>query len=289
MNIKENNSFHDSLEKIAKQHLQIVDAVAKYSISEQTQLTNYIKSITPALTAIINNSAYQELLASTSRISELIKENLSPQLKDITNATYDSLSKCDFSALKTLQGSLAGIDFSHLNVDAIDFTDNGSIVYESEAYTPDEVNSSISELVFKASTGTIEFSDVKKHPKLSISLIILMYVVFNLLVPYIFSSAMQYITENYFSNKAEIAENDYSNFRIITADVLNVRRNHSTDSDVIGNLYYLNVVKVIDTAPYWLKVEYKDVTNNIQITGWICTKYTADFSQETENLQKFTN
>jgi len=94
--------------------------------------------------------------------------------------------------------------------------------------------------------------------------------------------------------KAEILryilpENDYNNFRIITTDVLNIRREHSTNSDIIGKLYYLNVVKVIDSYPYWLKVEYRDINNDIKITGWICTKYTADFSQETENLLKLNN
>ncbi len=156
-------------------------------------------------------------------------------------------------------------------------------------YTPEEVNSTTSELVLKASTGTMEFSDIKKHPIISVSLILIMYIIFNLIIPDIFSSAKQYIKENYFSNKVEVSENDYNNFRIITTDVLNIRREHSTNSDIIGKLYYLNVVKVIDSYPYWLKVEYRDINNDIKITGWICTKYTADFSQETENLLKLNN
>ncbi len=283
MNIKEYNSFHDSLEKIA-------DIFAKNSIAiQQTQLNRYLKSITPALTSIVNNAEYQQLLANTSRLSEIINKNLSPQLKSITNVTYDSLSKCDFSALKILQKSIFSINISDLKIDSLDFADSGNIIYENETYTPEEVNSTTSELVLKASTGTMEFSDIKKHPIISVSLILIMYIIFNLIIPDIFSSAKQYIKENYFSNKVEVSENDYNNFRIITTDVLNIRREHSTNSDIIGKLYYLNVVKVIDSYPYWLKVEYRDINNDIKITGWICTKYTADFSQETENLLKLNN
>lgn len=290
MNIKEYNSFHDSLEKIAKQQLKLADIFAKNSIAiQQTQLNRYLKSITPALTSIVNNAEYQQLLANTSRLSEIINKNLSPQLKSITNVAYDSLSKCDFSALKLLQKSIFSINISDLKIDSLDFADSGNIIYENETYTPEEVNSTTSELVLKASTGTMEFSDIKKHPIISVSLILIMYIIFNLIIPDIFSSAKQYIKENYLSNKVEVSENDYNNFRIITTDVLNIRREHSTNSDIIGKLYYLNVVKVIDSYPYWLKVEYRDINNDIKITGWICTKYTADFSQETENLLKLNN
>jgi len=268
MNIKEYNSFHDSLEKIAKQQLKIADIFAKNSIAiQQTQLNRYLKSITPALTSIVNNAEYQQLLANTSRLSEIINKNLSPQLKSITNVAYDSLSKCDFSALKLLQKSIFSINISDLKIDSLDFADSGNIIYENETYTPEEVNSTTSELVLKASTGTMEFSDIKKHPIISVSLILIMYIIFNLIIPDIFSSAKQYIKENYLSNKVEVSENDYNNFRIITTDVLNIRREHSTNSDIIGKLYYLNVVKVIDSYPYWLKVEYRDINNDIKITG----------------------
>ena len=290
MTIKEYNSFHNSLENMIKQQLQIADIVAKNSIAErQTQLVNNLKAITPVITSIINNSAYEKLLINTSRLAETINKNLSPHLINITNSTYDKLLKCDFSALTTLQKSISNLNISDLNIASIDFNENGNITYENETFTPEEINNNTSELVLKASTGTMEYSDIKKHPIISLSLILIMYIIFNLIIPDIFSSAKQYIKENYFTNKTEISENDYNAFRIITTDVLNVRRNHSTDSDIIGKLYYLNVVKVINSYPYWLKIEYKDVNSNVQITGWISTKYTADFSQETENILKLNN
>ncbi len=285
MNINEYNSFHDFLEKIAKQQLQIANIVAQSAISiQQSQLNIYIKSITPALTSLINSLEYQQLLFSTSHLAEILNKTLSSQLKSITNVAYDNLLKCDFSALKSLQQSILNINITNLKIDSLNFTNSGNIIYENEEYTPEQVNSTTSELVLKASTGTMEFSDIKKHPVKAISLLIIIYIIFSLVIPEIFSSSIQYIKANYFSDKSTISESDYTNFRIVTADVLNVRRNHSTDSDIIGKLYCLNVVKVIETYPYWLKIEYKDVNNNIQITGWICKKFTMDFSHETENL-----
>lgn len=288
MNIKEYNSFHNSLEKIAKQHLQITDIIAKNSITnQQLQFINNIRAITPNLSSIINNSTYKQLYIKTSYLAEKLNKNFSPLLINITSSTYDKLLKCDFSTLKSLQDNISNINISDLSV--FDFTNTGNVIYENETYTSDEINNSISDFILKVSTGTMDYSDVKKYPKLSISFLIIMYIILTLIIPDIYSSAKQYIKENYFSNKSEVSANDYHNFQIITTDNLNVRRHPSTDSDIIGHLYYLNVVKVIDSCPYWLKIEYTDTSNNIQITGWISKKYTTDFSHETEKLFKSTN
>lgn len=290
MNIKEYNSFHESLEKIAKQQLQIANLVSNSKIvNQQAQLSKYIKFITPTLTSFVNSAEFQQLLANTSRLTEAINKNIYPQLKNIINEAYKSLSKCDFSELKSLQKSIFNINISDLKINSLDFTDNGNIIYENETFTPEEINCSTSELVLKASTGTMDFLDIKKHPVKSVSLLLIMYIIFNLIIPDIYSSSKQYIKNNYFTTKTEIVEEDYNKFRIVTTDILNVRKDHSTNSDIIGKLYHLNVVKVIDTYPYWLKIEYKDVNNDIQITGWICTRYTADFSQEAKNIFKLTN
>ena len=53
--------------------------------------------------------------------------------------------------------------------------------------------------------------------------------------------------------------------------------------------YLENVIKIIDSKPYWLKVEYIDTENNVHLTGWISKKYTKDFSEETEKLLNINN
>ena len=184
MNIKECNSFYDSLEKLAKQNFAIADAVAKSSIIEQqTRLINNLKIITPAITSIINNSAYEQLLINTSRLAETINKNLSPHLINITNSTYDKLLNCDLSTLTALKKAIFDLNIPDLNINSIEFKENGNITYENETFTPEEINSNTSELVLKASTGTLDFSDIKEHPMMSITLLIIFYILFTLIIP----------------------------------------------------------------------------------------------------------
>ena len=290
MNINDYNSFHSSLGKLIKQQQTLVDMVAKsYTSDQHARLINNLKSITPALTSIINSSAYQQLVASSSRLSEVINKNLSMPLINITNSTYDTLLKSDFSALKTLQKTISNLNISDINFDNLDFNENGNITYESEIFTPEQINSATSELVLKASTGTIDYSDIKEHPISSVSFLLICYIIFTLIIPDIYSIIKKYIKENYLNNKNTITEKDYNNFRIVTVETLNIKSKPFTNSDIIGKLHYLNVVKIIETCPYWLKIEYKDSTNKIQLTGWISKKNTVDFSQEAKNLLNLKN
>lgn len=284
------NNLNKSLQNLIKMEQEILNTALKSIIPIQdTILNNSLKAFTSSMSYIINNSAYQQMLENTTYLSSIIVDNLSSQLKNLTDIVYKNLLNSNYTTLQTLQETIINSNIKDLNLDAIDINENGSISYEGETFTSADIDRSSTELLVKASTGTIDYSDIKKHPKLAISLIIVFYILFNLVLPDLYTSAKQYVKDTFFSNKPNITEDDYANFRIVIANVLNVRRNHSTESDIIGTLYYLNVVKVIETYPYWLKIEYIDSENNIQITGWISKKYTADFSKETENLFNFNN
>ena len=108
-------------------------------------------------------------------------------------------------------------------------------------------------------------------------------------VPYI----VQRMAEAVFSEEGQkqIGENVsvYMKNAKLISDTLNVRKQPSTSSDIIGKLYYLNVVKIIESKPYWLKVEYVDLENDVHLTGWISKKYAKDFSKETEKLLNIDN
>lgn len=283
MDINKYDSFQNSLRQIAEQQLKIADIVSKNLCSLDVTL----KPITTALSSFLNSPEYQQLITTTSRLTETFSKNIAPQLKTLTDNTYKILLNYDFSVLRNLQNTLN--HFDTLNIDSLDVNDNGDITYENETFKSDEIQKNTSELLAKAATGTLDYTDIKHHPVLTISLALIFYIIFNLIIPDIYSSAKQYIKDNYFSAVNEIQDVDYHDFRIITTDILNVRRNPATDADIIGKLYYLNVVKVIDSCPYWLKIEYADTTNNIQITGWISKKYSTDFSQESEKILKLNN
>lgn len=282
MKYYEYNKLYQTIENIIKKQEHLESIVAKSVIPLQNSALNtYLKSITTSLNPIINDLKYQQIIDNMSHISNIIIQN---NIEDITSIIYNSLKTCNYDTLQKLQNVFTDSDISNISLENITSSENGSVSYENNTFSLDEIKDNTSELLLKASTGTIEYSDIIKNPGLVIPLIIIFYIIFTLIIPDLYNAAKKYVKDTYFSDKAQIVEEDYKNFRIVTTDVLNVRRNHSIESDIIGNLYYLNVVKILETYPYWIKIEYLDSTNNIKITGWISKKYTSDFSQETENL-----
>lgn len=285
-----NNSFNKSFQNLIKMEQKILNSYFQNIISIQdTIINNSLQTLTSSMTHMINNIAYHQLMENTNYLSSIVVDTLSSQINHLTDIVYKNLLNSNYTTLQTLQEIFINYNIKDLNLDAIDINENGSISYDGETFTDNDIDISSSELLIKASTGTMDYSDIKKHPRLAISLIIVFYILLNLVLPDLYTSAKQYIKDNFFSNKSNVSEDDYANFRIVIVDVLNVRRDHSTESDIIGKLYYLNIVRVIETYPYWLKIEYIDSKNNIQITGWISKKYTSDFSKETENLFNLDN
>ena len=290
----QNYNYNDNLNKflvtLNKIEQNLLNSYFQNIISMQSTVINQsLQELSSIITNIINNHAYHQLIENTNYLSSIVDDSLSSQIKHLTDIVYKNLLNSNYTTLQTLQKIFINYNIKDLNIDAVDINENGSISYRGETFTDNDIDKSTSELLIKASTGTMDYSDIKKHPKLAISLIIVFYILLNLVLPDLYTSAKQYIKDNFFSNKSNISEDDYANFRIVIADVLNVRRDHSTESDIIGKLYYLNIVRVIETSPYWLKIEYIDSKNNIQITGWISKKYTSDFSKETENLFNLNN
>lgn len=290
----QNYNYNDNLNKflvtLNKIEQNLLNSYFQNIISMQSTVINQsLQELSSIITNIINNHAYHQLIENTNYLSSIVDDSLSSQIKHLTDIVYKNLLNSNYTTLQTLQKIFINYNIKDLNIDAVDINENGSISYGGETFTDNDIDKSTSELLIKASTGTMDYSDIKKHPKLAISLIIVFYILLNLVLPDLYTSAKQYIKDNFFSNKSNISEDDYANFRIVIADVLNVRRDHSTESDIIGKLYYLNIVRVIETSPYWLKIEYIDSKNNIQITGWISKKYTSDFSKETENLFNLNN
>lgn len=75
--------------------------------------------------------------------------------------------------------------------------------------------------------------------------------------------------DNYFNEKC----------RIVDVTELNVRESYSKDSKIIGKLYYLQLVKELEKVPYWTKIEYIDIENDIKIIGWVSTRCIKSYNQ----------
>lgn len=71
----------------------------------------------------------------------------------------------------------------------------------------------------------------------------------------------------------EINKNSISNYRIVTADLLNVREAPSRKSGKMGLLELNTPVILHETKKDWSSVEYKDESNQVYIKGWVFTRY----------------
>lgn len=76
---------------------------------------------------------------------------------------------------------------------------------------------------------------------------------------------------------ASIDSNVLSDFRYVSADVLNVRYSASTKAQTIGYLHFGYAVIVIDRQKSWTLVEWNDPDSEIRITGWVFSRYLAKF------------
>ena len=82
--------------------------------------------------------------------------------------------------------------------------------------------------------------------------------------------------------KKEVIRNTHSilntsriitNYRIVTADVLNVRQSNSTKSRVIAYTFFGEIVEVVNKKRNWCLIRRYDTTSETYIQGWVFTRY----------------
>ncbi|MCL1164444.1 SH3 domain-containing protein [Shewanella chilikensis] len=66
-------------------------------------------------------------------------------------------------------------------------------------------------------------------------------------------------------------------FRYISADILNVRYSATQKSETIGYLRFGYAVVVIEKQRNWTLIEWNDPDSDVQITGWVFSRYLAKF------------
>ena len=136
------------------------------------------------------------------------------------------------------------------------------------------------------------FSEYFTRLPLTIQMVIF-YILIHVLLPQINSISANLITphvEKYLSsstdqNKLKIkeiksigssAEFDTSNLRFITGANVRLRSKPRTDSNIIDDLKFGQVVTVLDKKKNWIKVSYSYEDDEVLI-GWVFTRYTAKF------------
>lgn len=298
-------SFANTLSNITTSINPIVDKVAtvNYSAISSTMLSfaDTLSSVTTSILPIIekisttNFSAINNTMLSFVNTLSNINTSISPIIEKIATVNYSAISSSLLSfEQELLKLSINKSDFekfienfqnliSSMNIDDLDIED---VSVEDTI----QVKTSSLEMIEKIATGTLDYSDVKNNRPLVYSLIMLL-AVFNLIIGYIFSKGADYIIDG--SNSHSMTEEQSLqsissiNLRIVIADVLNVRKEPSTRSDVVGKLSNFDVVKVINEQPYWFEIEYIDMSDNLTKTGWIAKKYTTDYYDTLGNYLEY--
>ena len=64
-----------------------------------------------------------------------------------------------------------------------------------------------------------------------------------------------------------------SGFKIVSVEMLNVRRGKSINSSVVGALYLGDIVEVIEKGRKWTLVEWRGTEDNTSLKGWVFSRY----------------
>lgn len=76
---------------------------------------------------------------------------------------------------------------------------------------------------------------------------------------------------------ASVDDSVLTDFRYVSADVLNVRYSASRKAETVGYLHFGYAVIVVDRQKSWTLVEWSDPESEIRIRGWVFSRYLAKF------------
>lgn len=132
-----------------------------------------------------------------------------------------------------------------------------------------------------------KWSEIKaKHPLITSAIVYIIGVIIGMRIESFFTQdSNQYYIKNYVTTNINIVECEekiefINNAKYVAAENLNVRQGPGKEFDVVASLKYGDVIKVEDKTKYWTKVEYKDVENDVNIKGWVYTRYITGFNPE---------
>lgn len=236
---------------------------------------------TNSLTNAMHTTTYFE---HYSNLLGIISANSTFNVSDNTLSSWidDIYRNIDWNTYPTFAQNLENV-MTQINDEDIKI-DNTEI---EEKLKSDEGQKKSKSLIQKVLRGTLTDEDYKNNP----FAIYMIRVIFWILATFgacLLGDFYQFVKEsiktNYYLQQEPPDQINYQNYRYITADVLNVRKQPSTEAEIMGTLKSLNIVQIIDEVPYWYKIEYIDLINDISIKGWIAKRYTERFPDEINEM-----
>lgn len=287
------NSFlySDEWNSFMKSYKLMMEEYRKSIISMNTTLEPIIKSLknsmnilTPTYVEYIKQySAQISKIMDNSGIREIINYNL--RMSNLSIG--DALKGYDWSnVLKNYSSILSDIDFNQININA-----DGTVIYQDEEIQLE--NKDVDEVINDLKSikeDTSKIREVLTNPKSKIIIIVIFIIsgicngflnkcgeaIFEL-IPKAYNN---YIKEDENNTKDSFVEN----YRVVNANELNVRESGASDSIIIGKLYMNQCVEVLDKINYWTKIKYVNKEKDIEIIGWVYTRYLSYIDEETLTL-----
>lgn len=192
--------------------------------------------------------------------------------------------------------------FNDINLKDLKINDNGTIEYEGNVFTENEVEESSTELIKDIETNrNIKIDTILKKILLSFIIIFATFFMFGNDVEWVFiaiisgffgqvgGNILEFFKDAFFK-KYECEDTDKNKYfreysAIVKLEELKVRKKPNSNEKVIGFLYFSQLVKILDIKPYWIKIEYRDQENNISISGWVPKKGLKRFNTLTSQFE----
>ena len=270
--------------EMAKVIIKFNQMQTKIDLSVITKYLNTISGIAIPLQHL--SEQIQSMNLSQYDLSSLIP-NTSYILESIRAKSVD-ISAVNFTAITDV--------LSNMTFEEIDIEEDGSVKYQNESYTRDDVQDIVnkalheSNILIQQSSTEInalltELKKYKQQPLYQQILINLLCGIVLFLATPIMQAAQESITNIIVENKTKIIklikieyqnlkleENEQGQYRLVKTDEMMVRITNMKNSQSVGLVNFGTVAKVLYKNKSWSLIEYENDNEEI-ITGWVYTRY----------------
>lgn len=222
----------------------------------------------------IYNKMMQEYFISDT-FQKVLKPTIQSYIQQINNIRSQIIIPNIYNTILAYKDVVSEIDFNNLKIN-----DNGTIEYEGEIFYEEDIDKATKEIATSSS-----ISKVKKQSILQKIILFILSAYICGIIGQAGAETYTYLKDRFLGIYEDVqSSNNEDNYfnekcRIVDVTELNVRGSYSKDSKIIGKLYYLQLVKELEKVPYWTKIEYIDIENDIKIIGWVSTRCIKSYNQ----------
>lgn len=265
------------------------------TIGEQQRLMmeQFQRSIEPQRSILeqINNwiDSKSHLYSQINKMQEALTQWQIPDIAGDMQARINEFINSQNMLKHTYDDLLGNITNEDIQVEA-----SGSISVAGETVLKSELSTAFNEILpaiekISSPIQVIEFlanflSKYKKPIARVVMLIIFQLMISisaNLMTPY-FANLLENLThkpkrEQINAIKREAVENydlkELSDFRFVTADILNVRQKGTVNSKCLDKIHFGQVVKILKKGRHWSYIQYANDNSGEEIQGWVFNRY----------------